>query len=283
MSRISDQPEFVRASSITLAVFADLYTRSFENYFYPMLQTTEAFAARIRFEQLDLHHSVVMCVHGDAVGQATLGIRDGRGWCGGFGIVPTWRGQGLAPHLFATFLEWARAAGVHKLGLEVLTRNGPALKVYVKAGMHIVRDLYLLQWHAAADRLSAIPDATADFWNAKSFAAFLPHFARLHPARPCWSRDVPTLLVRRDQHALALGQRDHPDGYVIYSVGEQGAFITDFAATGIDPARQLLRFLQARHHKIKVTNEPGDSALTSAFFDLGFVESDRQHELAMSL
>ncbi len=96
---MNDSLRFIPASSLSLESFADLFTRSFENYFYPITMTAATFAVKTRSDQLDLHHSVVLMLNDTLVGQATLGLRGDKAWCGGFGIVPEHRGKHFASAL----------------------------------------------------------------------------------------------------------------------------------------------------------------------------------------
>lgn len=74
---------FVPASSFSLDALGDIFTRSFEGYFYPGTLTAAMLAARARIESLDLHHSLVLLVGGEPAGVALLGLRGDRAWCGG--------------------------------------------------------------------------------------------------------------------------------------------------------------------------------------------------------
>src|SRR6185369_5737561 len=96
---------FPRASSLTLAALADLYTRAFGDYFYPAHVTAAELASRIPAEQLLLDHSPLLCVDATPVGLALLGLRGERACCGGFGIVPDQRGRGLALPLTLALLD----------------------------------------------------------------------------------------------------------------------------------------------------------------------------------
>ena len=52
-----------------------------------------------------------------------LGLRGERGWCGGFGIVPEFRGMGLANWLCEKLVERGRELELATLQLEVLAQN----------------------------------------------------------------------------------------------------------------------------------------------------------------
>ena len=59
----------------------------------------------------------------------------------GTGIIPDFRGQGLAKSMFDHALPKLEARGVKRFLLEVLQRNEPAIKAYQKSGFEIVREL----------------------------------------------------------------------------------------------------------------------------------------------
>ena len=82
---MSETPTFLPASAFSLDALGDIFTRSFENYFYPGTMTAAVLAARVRTEQLDLYRSLVMHLGDDVAGIALLGLRSDRAWCGGLG------------------------------------------------------------------------------------------------------------------------------------------------------------------------------------------------------
>jgi ribosomal protein S18 acetylase RimI-like enzyme len=49
-------------------------------------------------------------------------------------IVEGWRGRGLGAALLDAAIEWASAAGAHKMALEVWPHNTAAIELYRRAG-----------------------------------------------------------------------------------------------------------------------------------------------------
>src|SRR3954453_6853483 len=136
---------FIPATHVSLAELAEFFNPPFAGYFYPQQKTAMSLAQRVRHEQLALQHSLLAYKDEKFVGLALLGLRGSDGWCGGFGIVPELRGRGLASELMREFMARARGCGVKRLSLEVLARNTPARRLYESAGMHITRDLLILE------------------------------------------------------------------------------------------------------------------------------------------
>ena len=277
------EPQFLPAASLSLDALADLFTRSFEGYFYPAIVSAEALAFRVRTEQIDLARSVVMQVDGTLAGLALLALRGEQAWCGGFGIVSAQRGRGLALPLAEAMLASARAAGARRLSLEVLTRNAPAIATYRRAGLEHMRDLQILQWegaNGAPPAESARPGALVE----AEPRALLAHFDALHPVPAAWQRDLPALLVRAGLRGLALIEDERPSAYVLFHGQDGGPLrIADLGATRAEGARIVLHALQGRGAAVSSSNEPANSALTAAFTELSFTEADRQHELSIDL
>ncbi|MFC1465858.1 MAG: GNAT family N-acetyltransferase [Candidatus Brachytrichaceae bacterium NZ_4S206] len=281
---MTDSCHFVPASSLTLDAFVDLYTRSFEGYFYPMQQTVEGFAARMRVEQHDLYRSVVLLVDGEPAGQATIAIRGERAWCGGFGIVPKYRGQKLGRLLFAEFVSQARRAGMKTLQLEALTRNTAALSVYTGAGMRPMRETRLLEWkREGGDGVGGVGLGEAEFDQPADMARIAECFGRLHPVAPIWSHDLPSLMLRGGLLQLQLQRDGQIAAYVLFTAHEGTARIVDVGAEDAARAAELLLRLQSHYNAIVMMDAPADSPITAAFDRTSFREFDRQYELLMRL
>ena len=300
---MSIQVTFAPASAYTLDALADIFIRSFEDYFYPGTTTAAILSRRVRTEQLDLHRSLVMRLGGEVVGIALLGLRGDQAWCGGFGVTLPFRGRGLARELAAAMLDQARQAGARGCGLEVLTRNQRAIKTYLRAGFQLVRDLQVLEWRRpqlppevgvqGEDRQTVGPKDIRRLQEgdnlppqiAKSHPALLlAHFVALHPVQAAWQRDLPALLVCGGLDGLALMDGEHLRAYVLLTpTPDKGARVEDLGAEDSQQATMLLAALQARYARLISVNEPADSPLTPAFEAAGFIEVDRQHELWVDL
>lgn len=268
---------FRAASSFTLDEYADIFTRSFAGYFYPMTMTTPVMSARVRSESIDLHRSVVLMVGDEPAGEATMAIRGDRAWCGGFGILPAFRGRGYAKPLFAKFLAQAQQAGVKHLTLEVLTKNERALKTYTNAGMKIVRQTRLFEW------LHPSPDNVVEAaWPPADMKMVAENFHRLHEVAPVWARDLPSVMQRAGLKQIKLEADDRVAAYALLNINESTVRIVDFAVDDIFVAASLLQIIQMSSAKITSIDEPADAPMTHAFDMVDFREFDSQHELAIA-
>ena len=280
---MTDNIHFAPAAAFSLGALAGIFTQAFEGYYYAQTLTGAMFAATTRLESLDLHYSPVMLSGAEPCGLAVLGLRGERAWCGGFGIAAPMRGAGLATRLVAEMLGQARAAGAGACVLEVLTRNDRAIRTYARAGFHTTRDLQIFEWLAPEGQEPA-HQAPAPALVERAPARLLERFAELHPVPAAWQRDLPSLLVRGRLRGLALMEGGRSSAYALLAeTADGGARIEDLGAEGVEQAAALVRALQRRYARIFSVNEPADSPLSAALDASGFVERDRQHEMAVQL
>lgn len=268
---------FASAATLSLEALADLFTRSFAEYFYPGATTVQTLANRVRSESIDLLSSPLILVDAEPAGIALLARRGERAWCAGFGICLPFRGRGLAYALAGELIARARDAGARRLTLEVLTRNTRALHVYLQAGLKITRRLLVFSWSPDDDEHGPVESLIE-----ADPPELLAHFAALHPAPAAWQRDLPALLVQSGLHGLMLADTT-PTGYVLVSGDAANTRIVDLGAGDPEAAYRLLGGLQARSSSLLSVNEPAESPLSAAFYRAGFLVADEQHEMEIEL
>lgn len=273
-----DGVRFVPAATVSLEAFAAAFTAAFEGYPVPVAVDAVWLSRRARYEQHDLLNSLVALEGGEAVGMAVLAARGSRGWVGGFGVVPRWRGRGLARRLMSELIGRARASGLRRLSLEVLEGNTAALRLYESVGMRVTRDLLVLE--RAADRPA--PARAAAFEEAPA-EELLEHFTRLHPEPPVWQRE-PASLLAASLRGLYLGPRPRPRAYALLKYTADGeTFLADLAAADARHARAMCAALGRLDGALKIQNEPASSPYVAPLVAHGFAEVMRQHEMTMEL
>ena len=275
-----DGVRFVSAATVSLEAFAAAFTAGFEGYAVPISVDAVWLARRVRYEHHDLLNSLIAFEDDEAVGVAMLAARGTRGWCCGFGVVPRWRGRGLARRLMSELVTRARASGLRRLSLEVLHGNTAALRLYERAGMRVTRDLLVLErpaeWRAATTPRGAAPQEAPA-------AELLEHFTRLHPERPAWQREPASLLAAK-LSGLYLGPRSRPRAYALVKhTAENEAHISDLAAADARQARAMCAALALPGRALRVQNEPERSPYVAPLLEHGFAEVLRQHEMTMEL
>ena len=273
--------QLIPASSLGLAELADLYTRSFADYFYDVRVTPEELARRVPAELIDLERSLVATVEGTIAGMALLCLKGEGACCGGFGITVPFRGQGLATPLAVAMLDQARAAGARRLTLVVMAENQRAVRSYARAGMQIWRDLITLDWQRPPGWIA--PEPVAGIVELPP-VQLLEHAAALHACPAIWSRSPPTLRRRTDLVGLALRVGEQILSYALYrSEPDATIELADVGAVSLEAALPLLYALQARHPRIVCGNEPVANPILGAFQQAGFAQLRPRYEMVAEL
>ncbi len=121
----------VRASELSPAELADLFTRTYEGYYVPMHVDARTMRLMVEWWDIDLERSrVAVDGDGERVGVANLAVRGDRAWIGGIGVIPSARRRGLARRLMEAVLAEAPSTVM----LEVLVQNEPAIALYESLG-----------------------------------------------------------------------------------------------------------------------------------------------------
>lgn len=281
---LTDDLTLVSAADVSVAEFAKAFTAGFEGYAHPVVLDAPRLARFVRLDNYDLENSFVAYEGGEAVGVAVVAVRASVGWVPALGVAPQRRGRGLGRRMMSALLERARASGLRRLTLEVLAGNETARRIYEELGMRVTRDFVLLD-RAAESAADAKRPARHRTLKEAEPDELLAHFARLHSARPQWSRDLPSLLLKGGLRGLYLGARARPRAYALLTAGTDGpTYFTDLAAESAEDARDLTAALARRvEGQMRVLNEPEDSLFIAPLLDNGFVETDRQHEMLLVL
>jgi len=251
-----------------------LWNAGYEGYFVPITLTGEQLERHIRCGGIDLDRSLVMRVDGEPAAFSLLGTDGERGWIGGFGVAPAFRGRGLSYALMrehaARFREW----GMRHVRLELFEQNW-VRKTYQAAGFRVTRRLPYLTGAAPAsgDPLPAVP-----------IDAALEHHARLHADFPAsWNRE-PRFLRRAfpagGEIAIA-GPPERPSGILLAAPTGERVRVYDAAAEDDASAARLVEALGATYpgRSVIVVNEPEGSPVHRALLAAGFVEESAQLEM----
>lgn len=130
-----------RAIEFTAEQLAETITTCFEGYIMPFVIDGMGFERRFRPEGLDSLSSVIL-KDGDASAAVCLIAR--QGWTSrvaAMAIAPAYRRQGVGQHLMNLVIDEARVRGDHRLVLEVIEQNPPAIGLYESVGLSITRRL----------------------------------------------------------------------------------------------------------------------------------------------
>ena len=192
---------------------------------------------------------------GAFVGMARMGLRGARGWCGGFGIAPDFRGTGASKLLAAQMIQVARENHLTTLQLEVLTQNVKAIKVYEGAGFVVTRRLIGVQTETAA-----LPEAAANLHAETVDPAIL--LPRLYEGpQPDWEREPASILALGTSAVALPGSDGQRSGLLFRRGGDNIQILAAFLANDLPDAAlaTLLRAAAGDATGVQVFNEPEGS------------------------
>jgi ribosomal protein S18 acetylase RimI-like enzyme len=137
---------------LTAADFSSLYAcflTAFSDYAVDMQMSEQQFAQRLTRDGVQLEISVGAFDDERMIGFYMNGLGDWQGkltaYDAGTGIVPEYRGRGVAQELFAFVVSRLKERGMSQYLLEVLTSNERAVALYRKLGFVEVRSLAVLR------------------------------------------------------------------------------------------------------------------------------------------
>lgn len=274
---------FTTGVEYSLAQFTELHNQSFAGYFFPMQITPEVMANFCALQQINLARCVVMHTDQDAfVGLAKLALRGDRAWCGGFGIAPAFRGQGLGKVLMQQMIAAARDAQSRTLWLEVLTQNAAAIRVYEGAGMQRRFQVFGLELEFAT-----LPPMPNDIHIAPvGLHMLIPWLSTL--PQQVWQRDLPTLLAQHSA-ALTLTNAQGHTSATLYVRSPQRITVDTMLLhpqANAEDVAALLQATVAEHPDIPIIqlfDEPEGSRALTFCRELGFREIFSQHVMELAL
>lgn len=279
--------QFDAAADYSLAQLSTLVTEAFRGYALPVHESAVRLARLVRMQGLDLAHSVVLRTSsGQLVGVSFLGLRNSRAWISAFGVIPAYRGRGLAHRLLERVIEQARSAGAQDVRLEVLVNNAVARRVYARSGFRVQRDLVTMErapWSAPLVRSTDLRVDLVDVQVAVRYAV------DLETTQPCWQREAPSLItgsaagvvVRSGSRVVGSALHSTRDGAIaLHHIAAQpggadravGAVVTHLIGNAATAGRH-----------VTLLNEPDPGGLLDALAAQGFRETMRQLELRKEL
>jgi ribosomal protein S18 acetylase RimI-like enzyme len=275
-----EEYRFSRALAYRFTELAEMFNSAFTGYLLLVSMTAEATAAHWRLYHIDGARSLVTHDQAGAfVGLAYIGVRGTRGWCGGFGIAPAFRGRGAGKRLAREMVETARESGLRSLQLEVLSQNEAARAIYEAAGLTVRRRVRSVEIAVAA-----LPDG--DGQAAARLETSAPLVAEdILAAEPVWQQELVSLLAMTTETAHLTDAAGQRSTLVCRKAGEKTLILAASVArtTTEQELVALLRRAAADSSSIQLTNCPGSSSILARCQALGFTEVYSQDEMYLDL
>jgi ribosomal protein S18 acetylase RimI-like enzyme len=149
----------VPASNFPLPDLVKLLNQGFEGYFVPIRIDMTDFLTMLRKDGIDLTASQVLIVDDVPSGIALIARRGWTSRLAAMGIAKERRWLGAGSWFMESLMEQARRRGEREMVLEVIEQNEVAVKLYQKAGFHIVRRLVgLIRKNAEEKQISSLEE-----------------------------------------------------------------------------------------------------------------------------
>jgi ribosomal protein S18 acetylase RimI-like enzyme len=261
-------------AEIETAEATAVLNRVYEGYVVPMVLSEAQTDLHLGANDIDLTSSPLWYEGDDAVAAALLGVRGARGWIGGFGLAPPYRGRGLAAELLAETLSRARARGVREIQLEVLVQNGPAIRTYERGEFRATGRLN-------SYRADAPADATA-VQNAATPCDDVDELIRKPAAdATCWQCESPSL----EQQAARLHGVREGDGYALFRHNGSVAQVLKIAVGDAASLERLTNgiFASTGVKTVVLFNQLAGGSVDYAARDAGWQPAFTQHEMRREL
>lgn len=248
------------------------FNRVFEEYVVPMAFSQAQFAIHLDANQVDRSLSPIWYdERDDVVAAAALAVRERRGWIGGFGIAPPYRGRGYGARLIGELIETARRRELSTLSLEVLQQNHAALRTYERAGFTTVRELLSFTWHDAPPSIAA---------GLPAYTSHEPFLQVCDDVAPCWQREdaslrrQPALHAVGDAHRFAVFRHNGTDAQVLKLRAASPQDVTSLA--------QAIR-VSTGVTGVGIFNEPAESLVVSYLRELSWKATFMQYEMRRAI
>ena len=251
---------------------ASALNRVFERYLVPVTFSSEQLHLHITYNDVDASASPLWYDDGgNVLAAALLAIRGKRGWIGGFGVAPEYRGQGYASQLLDAILQTARDRGLESVQLEVITDNTPAIGTYRKGGFHIVRTLHSYERglpHAHRPT-GFVTGSVEDFIDLPELLA------------PCWQRERATLR----NGAVTSAAADNRGNYALFRYNAQVAQLLKLAAADAAALEAIAQTIAAGRlsQSVMLLNEPENSPICEYAVAGGWTQRLVQYEMRLAL
>jgi ribosomal protein S18 acetylase RimI-like enzyme len=273
---------------------ARTFNEAFSDYYLKMNQSSEVWLRnRMIKNGVALDHSVAAFADGRMVGFTLIGLDGWMGESAAFdaatGIIPDYRGKGLARKIFEASLPKLKEGGVRKFLLEVLQVNEPAIKVYRKTGFEITRefDCYDLKPDNVPSPRDHASDLRIESIGRERLVEFEPHL----DWQPSWENSFESIRRIPDE-VVAFGAFVDGKcvGEIIYyplirwlvSLVVKPEYRRRGLATAL--LEHLVQQLEPGWPHVKLTNVLStDKATSRCLANYGFTIFTRQYEMALDL
>jgi len=263
----------------------ECFLAAFSDYEVDMRMSREQFRQRIVRDGVCLEMSAGAFDRVRMIGFCINGLGQWQGkstaYDAGTGIVPGYRGRGIAKELFAFLESRLKEAGVFQYLLEVLTSNVPAATLYRKLGFVETRRLAVFRSQTRIDHSSDLSIRRVEQPDWSLYQSFWD-------AHPSWQNSINAIeRVANDRIIAGAYENDECVGYGVVFVPSanlmQLAVSPAYRRQGIGSA--ILSSLETEAAQpLKINNIDENSKASLAFYEAnGYKSMLAQHEMIKTL
>ena len=263
----------------------ECFLAAFSDYEVDMRMSREQFRQRIVRDGVCLEMSAGAFDRARMIGFCINGLGQWQGkstaYDAGTGIVPGYRGRGIAKELFAFLESRVKEAGVLQYLLEVLTSNVPAATLYRKLGFVETRRLAVFRSETRIDHSSDLSIRRVQRPDWSLYQSFWD-------AHPSWQNSIDAVeRVANDRIIAGAYENDECVGYGVVFVPSanlmQLAVSPTYRRQGIGSA--ILSSLEIEAAQLlKINNIDEDSKASLAFYEAnGYKSMLAQYEMIKTL
>jgi len=265
----------MRVSSFAEAAREDgaaALNRVFQEYLIPVAFSTEQLHLHISYNDVDVALSPIWYDDAGAVlAAALLAVRDTRGWIGGFGVAPEYRGKGYAKRLLDSVIALARERGLTTLQLEVLSENAPAIALYCGAGFKATRSLISVEATIAEAQLP----------RGFAYAPVDEFIEKPQSVAPGWQRESASLR----NGAASTAVSDGNGTYALFRHNAALAQVLKLQASSSEKFAALAQGVATGYpsQRVMLLNEPEESPLLRFAQEAGWTQRFFQYEMRLAV
>ena len=206
--------ELKRMNTCSFQTVIDVWNEGFQGYFVNMTLTLEQLLARINADGILPAFSFVAFVEDRAVGFLFNAVRNvsskKRGWNGGTGVVPEYRGKGVGRLLVNAAIEMYRSERVNVATLEAISTNDSAIALYASCGYQIVGELTFLQ---TEQRIDGFPSTRS--YSVRQVHPSVIGSLNFYKDQCPWQAQWMSVVLNHGEGILVLDVNDSPVGYAL--------------------------------------------------------------------
>lgn len=254
----------------------------FKDYIVPIDWNLKTFEKDVREYSISLDDSFICYDDGNPIGFSIISYRGELGRIDSIGVLPKYRGKGIASEIIYRTIETLKWKGIKKIILEVESNEKRAINFYKKHEFKEKRNLvsFNLKINKKEDYNYKYIEADNIWLKENSFLA-KTNLKR----KPNWQRHPQTLEKSENRYNIEkVLEWGYTIGYVVWGENEDNSYIVD--ASPIDDTtpynefiKDVINRISQKYDSISVIGVPENDPLYKALLDNGFKDFLNQIEM----